>query len=133
MKLSLLKSNRKWLLVIFTFTGLAAFTGCEYEFIVPKNIIITDTNVSFSQKIIPIFNQKCNMTGCHVAGHFKVDLTPENAYNDLFAKGMIDTFHPAESKLYLKLIEPGGSHEGRSSATDQALILKWIEQGAKNN
>jgi hypothetical protein len=63
------------LFLIATFTGIFIFTGCEYEFIVPKKVVITDTVISFANKIIPIFNQKCNMTGCHVAGHFKVDLT----------------------------------------------------------
>ncbi|HPD63886.1 MAG TPA: hypothetical protein P5050_00870 [Bacteroidia bacterium] len=121
------------LFLIATFTGIFIFTGCEYEFIVPKKVVITDTVISFTNKIIPIFNQKCNMTGCHVAGHFKVDLTPANAYNDLFAKGLIDTLQPDQSKLYVKLTTPGGSHDGRSTATEQALILKWIEQGAKNN
>jgi len=110
--------------------------ACDYEIIRPKKIVEDTTKkvtYGFQDTIIPIFNLKCNISGCHVAGHFKVDLTPANAYNDIFAKGLVDTLNPEQSKLYSKLITPGGSHDGRSTAQEQFLILSWIKQGAKNN
>ena len=113
-------------------SSLLIITSCEYEIIEPLKIVIPPgDSVSFSLKIIPIFTDKC--VTCHGTGHFAVDLTEANAYTDLFAKNMIDTADAASSVLYVKLIEVGGTHEGRSTPSEQALILAWIEDGAKNN
>ena len=116
----------------YLFIGLLFFASCEYEFIVPEEIVLPD-EISFQEDIVPIFNNKCNTTGCHTAGHFAVDLTPANAFTDLFAKGLIDLQNPSGSGLYTKLIEAGGTHDGRSTPTEQQLMLKWIEEGAQNN
>lgn len=86
---------------------------------------------SFATDIIPVFNASCNMSGCHSAGHTVVDLSPENAYASLFAKGMIDLSTPENSKLYTKLLS--GTHDGRSTSAQQALILQWISEGALDN
>lgn len=107
-------------------------SSCEYEFIEPEKVILPDV-ISFSEDIIPIFNNKCNTSGCHVAGFGVLDLSEENAYNDLFRKGLIDVDIPENSKIYMKLIASGGTHVGRSNATDQGLILEWISKGAQNN
>lgn len=112
--------------------GVLFFASCEYEYIVPEEVVLPDV-VSFTDDIIPIFDSSCNTTGCHTAGHFAVDLTPDNAYSDLFAKNMIDVDNPADSPLYTKLIEVGGTHDGRSTPAQQQLILKWIEEGAEDN
>jgi hypothetical protein len=112
--------------------GLMLLASCEYEFIVPAEVDLPE-EVSFKDDIIPVFNSSCNTTGCHSAGHFVVDLTPENAYQDLFAKNMIDLENPPQSLLYTALIETGGTHEGRSTPSQQQLILKWLEDGAKDN
>lgn len=126
MKLKIVKT------LAFLITGLLFFASCEYEFIVPEEIVLPE-EVSFTTDIIPIFDNSCNTTGCHTAGHFAVDLTPANAYTDLFAKNLVNVQSPAESGLYTKLIETGGTHDGRSTPTQQQLILKWIQEGAQNN
>lgn len=87
---------------------------------------------SFANDIIPIFNQKCNMAGCHVEGHSAVDLSPANAYASINAKGLIDLAAPENSGLYTK-IHQSGTHDGRSTAVQQALILQWITEGALDN
>jgi len=110
---------------------MAFFNACDYEFIQPKKIVVND--VSFKNAVVPIFNQKCNMSGCHTVGHFKVDLTPENAYNDLFAKNLINKVKPEESKIYVKLLSTSGIHAGKTTPTEQSTILKWIQEGAKDN
>jgi hypothetical protein len=102
-----------------------------------KSKIITGP-VSFQTDIIPIFNQHCNMSGCHdgITNPPQTDLTPANAYPDLFAKIQIDTVNPAQSNLYIRMtttvplpMPPAGLLP--KGQTD--LVLKWIEQGAKNN
>lgn len=114
-------------LVVFIFIA-----SCEYDFIQPPAVIIPEV-VSFSDDIIPIFNESCNFSGCHVSGFALLDLSPENAYNDLILKGQIDVASPDQSELYLKLIEGNGTHKDRSTPSQQATILEWINKGAKNN
>jgi len=106
-------------------------TSCDYEFVQPKQIITPDS-ISFEDDIIPIFDASCNFSGCHTLGHSKVDLTPANAYTDIFVKNLVTTGSPDSSLLYTKLVE-GGTHNGRSTPAQQAIIKKWIEQGARNN
>ena len=115
------------IMVSFTF-----IVSCEYDFIQPERVVVPES-VTFSGDIIPIFNESCNFSGCHVAGFTFVDLSPQNAYKDLFQKGLINIGEPDQSILYTKLIETNGTHTDRSSPTQQATILEWITKGAKNN
>ncbi len=106
--------------------------GCEYEFIEPEKVILPEV-VSFSDDIQPIFDKGCNFSGCHVSGFGVLDLSPENAYVDLFRRGQIDVETPTQSELYLKISDTGGTHQGRSTPAEQAIILEWIKKGAQNN
>ena len=110
--------------------GIMFLASCEYELIEFEEPVINE-EVSFADDIIPIFSNSC--VSCHGEGHWKVDLTPENAYVDLFAKGLINKDMPAESILYVVLTEPGGFHDGKTTPTEQFLILTWIEEGANDN
>ena len=109
-----------------------AITGCEYEFIEPEKVILPEV-VSFADDIQPIFDKGCNISGCHVSGFGVLDLSAANAYQDLFRRGLINLETPEESGLYVKLIDNGGTHQGRSTASEQAIVLEWIKKGAQNN
>ncbi len=128
----MIKNRISALLAFFFLVSISFFGACEYEFVVPEKVIIPDV-ISFSEDIIPIFDNSCNFSGCHVSGFGILDLSPANAYNDLFLKNMIDVDVPVQSDLYQKLTEASGTHAGRSTPTEQALILEWINKGAKNN
>ncbi|MDZ7777133.1 MAG: hypothetical protein U5L09_16725 [Bacteroidales bacterium] len=104
--------------------------SCEYESVAPVEID-PDTELSFKNDIIPIFNESCNSSGCHATGDWTPDLTPENAYEALFAGDFIDTTSPANSDLYESM--NSGSMKIYSTPEAMASILQWIEQGAKNN
>lgn len=119
-------------LIFSLILSITLFGACEYEFIQPEKVVIPET-ISFSEDVIPIFNGSCNFSGCHAAGFAILDLSPGNAYDDLFRKGLIDIDVPAQSGVYVKLSESGSTHMGRSTATEQATILEWINKGAKNN
>ncbi len=106
-------------------------TSCEYDYIEPVKVSAEDT-VSFSNDIIPIFENSCLGGGCHSTGGISPDLTSTNAYNELFAKNQIDTLNPASSVLYEKIISTG-SMKNYTTPTEVNLILEWIKQGAKNN
>ena len=115
--------------------GMAMFylAGCEYDEILPPP---PPDQVSFSVDIVPIFNQSCNIAGCHsgTAG-FVPDLTSANAYNSLIEGNYIDTITPDNSLLYRWMT----GKEGVSMPPDgtnsfyNATVLKWIEQGALEN
>lgn len=124
---------KKYLSLWIILLGVGLFySSCEYEFIEPEEVVVPDV-VLFSSDIIPIFNNSCNSSGCHDAGFAILDLSPQAAYADLFRKGQIDIDNPENSKLYLKLIDPSGTHNDRSTASERATLLEWIRKGAQNN
>lgn len=95
--------------------------------------------VSFQQDILPIFNRACNNSGCHSgsspAGN--LNLEPAVAYNELIdaSSGYIDTINPKFSLLYAQMnsISNPMPPTGRLDSCSIQLVLKWIEQKAKNN
>ncbi len=127
--------KKKKILFAYVLICIFGLISCEYEAFEPVKVVIDSPpgGLSFSTDIIPIFDKSCNGSACHTTGHFKVDLTPPNAYADLFAKNMIDTVAPTNSKLYTKLTAAGSTHLTKVEAGQPETILKWIEEGAKNN
>ncbi|HAQ65093.1 MAG TPA: hypothetical protein DCR43_04465 [Bacteroidales bacterium] len=109
---------------------LVGFTACEYDWVEPEVIVVPDV-VSFNGDVIPVFDKSCNMSGCHAQGSTSPDLSSANAWDDLMAKGLINTETPAQSELYISVTT--GSMKKFSNAANNAIILKWIEQGALNN
>ncbi|PKP23593.1 MAG: hypothetical protein CVU06_07480 [Bacteroidetes bacterium HGW-Bacteroidetes-22] len=109
---------------------LVGFTACEYDWVEPEAIVVPDV-VSFNGDVIPVFDRSCNMSGCHAQGSTSPDLSSANAWADLMAKGLINTETPAQSGLYITVTT--GSMKKFSNAANNAIILKWIEQGALNN
>lgn len=111
-------------------------TSCKHDYLVPADIQIPDT-VKFSVNIIPIFNKSCNSeSGCHTAsGGVAPDLTPENAYSNLFMYGLVDTSNAESSTIYLIMSSATDPMppDGKLPGGETKLVLAWIEQGAKNN
>jgi hypothetical protein len=113
--------------------------SCTYEKQDLKVNCVLPATVSFSQDIIPIFNANCNISGCHTgaahAGSLNLEATA--AYSQLLSSGTgyVDTINPQFSILYNKLITasdrmpPGGQLDNCKIQ----LILKWIQQKARNN
>jgi hypothetical protein len=107
-------------------------TSCYYDTVLAPEI---SGPVSFSQDIIPIFNQSCNMAGCHNAGGTPPDLSPAGAYNALVNGNYINAASPEASELYLWMRGERGLPMPLSgpNATYNATVLAWIRQGALNN
>jgi len=112
--------------------GMLLMASCEYDSIVfaepDPNEPVED--VSFMDEIIPIFQDNC--VGCHGVGHYKVDLTIENAYQSLNDKGLIDVNDPANSVIY-KTLTVNVASQHQLTPPPIKLILDWITQGAKDN
>jgi len=107
--------------------------SCQYKFIVEPVVPPPDPEdtISFSLQIEPVFtNTDC--ISCHTTGQTKHDLTSGNAYNSISSMSLTDTDDPESSIIYVKP-HPSGSHYKKYSSSDAALVLQWIEQGAKNN
>jgi len=120
------------ILILFSFF----FGACKYDFVLPVEVPVIDNGgepISFATQIAPIFSTGDKCTACHKAGSTSPDLTSANAYSQLVPK-YVNTASPASSSL---LTFPGpttASHTWKKlSAGEAALILAWINEGAKNN
>jgi hypothetical protein len=113
--------------------GLFLIYSCEKETISFKQAEVPgqDTvKVSFKNEIVPVFQNKC--ISCHGTSSPILNLQT-NVYQNLVNAGLINTSAPSSSGIYEKLHSTTSSHAGKTTPAEQALILKWIEQGAKNN
>lgn len=103
----------------------------------PADVSLVNKEVSFVNDIIPIFSQRCSVSGCHSSGGTNPDLTAARAYNSLTNGGYINQADPKSSKLYLRLtgkVTPAMPLNGVSNPSNiNALVLTWITQNAKNN
>lgn len=91
--------------------------------------------VYFQQTILPLITSNCAMSGCHDAISHKegVNLTD---YTNIMRE--VKVASPTSSDLYKCLIETGEDRmppapAAEFSLANKGLVLKWIQQGAKNN
>ena len=131
------------LLVVLILTIL---TGCKYDFIVPEVTPPIDnggtngggnggsTDISFATAVEPIFNNGNNCTACHKTGGTNPDLATGKAYASINKPAYISLTTPESSKIYLYPSPTTSTHTHKKyTAAEAATILKWIQQGAKNN
>lgn len=132
---------KKYSKIIFLI--LIAFSSCKHAAKnmtpVTNNVCATPAIISFSQHVLPIFNTHCNISGCHSGNTPAANLNLETslAYTQLMKRGSgyIDTINPQNSILYTQMISATNPMP-RTGVLDNCtiqLILKWIEQKAKNN
>lgn len=91
--------------------------------------------VYFHQTILPLITSNCAMSGCHDAIS-KKDGVILTDYTNIMRKVKVSS--PASSDLYKCLIETGEDRmppapAAEFSLANKGLVLKWIQQGAKNN
>ncbi len=108
---------------------VAALWSCEWETIVPKEVELGDDPISYADQIAPIWVD-AGCAGCHGSAG-GLDLSLDKSYAGI-TNGRVDVENPAESKL-VKYIDAGHATSGNLTAEQKAMILKWIEQGAKDN
>ena len=103
-----------------------------------SNCQIPET-VSFSKDIIPILESKCSTPGCHTTPGpaANLNLNANVAYSQLInpGKGYIDTINPTASLFHSLMVSSSNPMPptGKLSSCTTSMVLKWIEQKAKNN
>jgi hypothetical protein len=113
--------------------GFLSATSCTYDEVLPYKPD-PGVDVLFSADIIPIFEANCNSAGCHNGSGPSPDLRASVAYDALWNGGYINIETPEQSNLYLWMTEALGPMPPLgSNATNNANVLQWIKQGAKNN
>ena len=122
------------ILCMVVWIGLMMYPSCTKDYLVPVEVVIPDT-VSFSQYIIPIFSENCTKSGCHSPGGQAPDLTPANAYSEIWLYGLVDTVDDRSSILYevMNSTSDPMPPSGKLAGGEDQLVLKWIEQGALDN
>jgi len=135
-----MKSKTSVLLGALAVIFIGATSSCRHEIpLTEEQIQVTggaqtcsaDT-VYFQNKVLPLLNSGCAMSGCHDAASHKegVNLT---TYSTIYSTGRVLPGNPANSKLY-KVIANNSMPTGTAFTQAQKdIIYKWILQGAKNN
>lgn len=120
--------------VIMALFAAVLLSSCQYEFIEPdRPVIDPEVPVKFAEQIVPIFTGGNNCTSCHKTGSTPPDLTADRAYNAI-VPSMINTADPEASRIYWYTHPSSTNHNWKKyTQTEAALILLWIQQGAKNN
>lgn len=117
--------------LVFALCLVIGLSSCEYKFIEPDVIDTTDT-ISFSQQIIPIFEDN-NCDACHPSQD-QPDLTSANAYQSIQTNQLIDLADPVSSIIYTYPSPVTAGHNwNKYSDQEASLILLWIQQGALDN
>jgi hypothetical protein len=96
----------------------------------PAVVTCSPDTVYFNQTILPLITSNCAMSGCHDAishkeGVILTDYTHIRAYSS--------TTNPTGSTLYRSIVTAYMPPKGPLTSTQMASILKWMQQGAKNN
>ncbi len=136
----------------FTILGLYGFlfvllvvasSGCKHNpYINPDTPPTTSTDcnadtVYFQNSILPMLVSNCATSGCHDKNTAKEGIILTD-YAAVINSGIINTANPSESKIY-KVLSKGGDDRmppapaNALTSAQQAMLLKWIDQGAKNN
>ncbi|MBS1902483.1 MAG: hypothetical protein JSS75_02110 [Bacteroidetes bacterium] len=116
-----------------TGTGGGTNWGFDTSLYVPSHPCSSDS-VYFTNDILPLIGSNCAMSGCHDGGQGEGRFAL-NSYPSI--KAYVRTSSPTTSKLYTVLSARGEDAMPRNgtpfTAAQKAQVLKWIQQGAKNN
>ncbi len=101
----------------------------------PNSVTNCDSSIAyFKNDILPIFTSNCTGSGCHNAIDKVEGLVLTNYKNIL---KLADTQNPKGSDLWKVLVSTDPNkmmpRTQRLSASDRNKILKWMNQGAKND
>ncbi|MBL0182910.1 MAG: hypothetical protein IPP96_11705 [Chitinophagaceae bacterium] len=137
--------NSKLVEIIGLILFLLILLSCKHE--IPVQVIESPVSggeqtcsadtVYFQNKVLPLLNSSCAMSGCHDAITHKEGINLAT-YGNIMATGGVRPGNPGNSKLYTVLNRTGNERmpPPPAAAFTQAqkdIVYKWIMQGAKNN
>ena len=115
------------LIAVFAFVGVWGMQSCQHEQMGDPNAAIC-----FERDILPIFNSKCAMSGCHDAGTAAegYDLS---TYSKIVGDGIVKG-KPGKSEIYEEIEDGEMPPKGYTKLSDaeKQLLYDWIADGAKN-
>jgi len=120
----------KHLMTLLAGIMLIGLASCQYSTIVPEEVVIPDEPVSYSVDVEPLFTT-VNCIQCHPT-LMKPDLRVGKSYASITSMNLVVAEKPEESKLW-EYIKNRHNSAASLTATQKALIEKWITEGAKNN
>jgi len=122
-----MKIKQFLVIAAFAFVAVWGMQSCQHEQMGDPNAAIC-----FERDILPIFNSKCAMSGCHDAGTAAEGYNLSN-YRKIVSRGLVKG-KPNSSELYEVVEENEMPPKGypKFSATEKQLIYDWIADGAKN-
>jgi hypothetical protein len=119
---------KKFLLIAtFAFMGVWGMQSCQHEQMGDPNAAIC-----FERDILPIFNSKCAMSGCHDAGTAAEGYDLSN-YKNIVSDGIVKG-KPNSSELYEVVADNEMPPKGYTKLSDaeKQMLYDWIADGAKN-
>jgi hypothetical protein len=128
-------------IINFLCFGLILFLGCEDSTSVKDldKVVIPSANVSYSQYIQPVFNLKCNNSGCHDDADRAGGLSLSTWANATASASIVFPKYPGNSKMIWAIKNQSGATQmpplGQAALTANQIsgITTWISEGAKNN
>ena len=122
-----MKIKQFLVIAAFAFVAVWGMQSCQHEQMGDPNAAIC-----FERDILPIFNSKCAMSGCHDAGTAAEGYDLSN-YSKIVGDGIVKG-KPGKSEIYEVVEENEMPPKGypKLSATEKQLIYDWIADGAKN-
>jgi len=123
--------------IFLIFALLSLFlTGCKYDFVLPVVVPPIDNGgqpISFATQVVPVFSNGDKCTQCHKSGGFgSPDFSNSATIYSLIVPKYVNTTTPESSTIYINA-SSGNHNNVKVSATDAAILLQWITEGAKNN
>jgi hypothetical protein len=115
------------LIAAFAFVGIWGMQSCQHEQMGDPNAAIC-----FERDILPIFNSKCAMSGCHDAGTAAEGYDLSN-YKKIVSDGIVKG-KPNSSELYEVVADNEMPPKGYTKLSDaeKQMLYDWIADGAKN-
>jgi hypothetical protein len=126
---------RRMSLLCAAMLALVLVNGCKDE---NPEIVFPVSDVSYGAYVQPLFEQKCNMSGCHGLGTHESPLYL-TSYNNLMDPQLFEVTpgKPELSNLYLritgKVLPQMPRNDVPLNENQQVGIGTWIREGAKNN
>ena len=122
-----MKIKQFLVITVFAFVAVWAMQSCQHEQMGNPNAAIC-----FERDILPIFNSKCAMSGCHDAGTAAEGYNLSN-YRKIVSRGLVKG-KPNSSELYEVVADNKMPPKGytKLSAAEKQMLYDWIADGAKN-